>query len=454
MKNQTKIILTLFFGVLMGALDISIVGPAIPSIEKTVIISSEDVRWIFSIYILFNLVGISLFSKLSDLYGRRNIYAIAVALFLTGSLWVAGSHHAGMILTGRAIQGFGASGIFPVASAVVGDIFPPEKRGRMLGLIGMVFGLAFIIGPILAGILLLFFNWNALFYINVPLSIFLLYSSLKYLPSQPVAQYLDFDWKGVLLLGASLGFLTYGLSKIDAGNILESLASPYVFVNFILFAAGTVALVQTEKKQKQPALNIALIKSKQVAATSLLSIGTGFFQAMFVFFPKLAADVLHFPASKASFMLVPTVIATAIGAPIFGRMLDKYGPRKIVALAMSLMTIGVFSAFFLVGLSVMFYLSGVFIGLSLSILSGSALRYILLNEVSAEDRASTQGFVSIFISVGQMVNAIILGGILANAENPIKGFATGFLMMTVVSALLFFTSLILRKEGVIKSQSN
>jgi EmrB/QacA subfamily drug resistance transporter len=451
MKNQTKIILTLFIGVLMGALDISIVGPAIPSIEKTVAISAEDVRWIFSIYVLFNLVGISLFSKLSDLYGRRNIYAIAVALFLIGSLWVAGSHHAGMILIGRAIQGFGASGIFPVASAVVGDIFPPEKRGRMLGLIGMVFGLAFIIGPILAGVLLLFFNWNALFYINVPLSVFLLYSSLRYLPSQPVSQDLNFDWKGVLLLGASLGFLSFGLSKIDAGAISSSLASPLVYVNLLLFMAGTAALIRTERKQEQPALNIALIKSRQVAVTSLLSVGTGFFQAMFVFFPKLAADVLHFPASKASFMLVPTVIATAVGAPVFGRMLDKFGPRKIVALAMSMMTIGVLSAYFLVGTPIMFYISGVFIGLSLSILSGSALRYILLNEVSAGDRASTQGFVSIFISVGQMVNAIILGGILANATSSVSGFAAGFLMMTIVSSLLLFASLLLRKEHILKS---
>ena len=157
-RRNTNILILLFVGVLIGALDISIVGPAIPSIEKNLHVAGRDLSWIYSIYILFNLVGISLMAKMSDTFGRRWIYIIAVGVFGLGSLVVSLSHDITMLLIGRAIQGFGSSGIFPVASAVIGDVFPIEKRGRSLGLIGAVFGFAFILGPFIAGFMLLYFD--------------------------------------------------------------------------------------------------------------------------------------------------------------------------------------------------------------------------------------------------------------------------------------------------------
>ena len=172
-KNR-KIIGLLFVGVLMGALDISIVGPALPSIETSLKIPAQYLGWIFSIYVLMNLIGVSLFARLSDIHGRRKIYILALAIFGLGSLWVALSHQFSSLLVGRAIQGFGASGIFPVASALVGDLYPPEKRGRILGIIGAVFGLAFLMGPFIAGILLNFYTWNVLFLINIPISLIII----------------------------------------------------------------------------------------------------------------------------------------------------------------------------------------------------------------------------------------------------------------------------------------
>jgi MFS family permease len=138
-KSNRRVLAILFTGVLMGALDISIVGPAIPSIEEKLLVEPRLLGWIFSIYVLFNLTGVSLFARLSDIFGRRNIYIVSLGIFALGSLIVSVSENFDTLLIGRAVQGFGASGIFPVASAVVGDIFPPEKRGRVLGLIGAVY---------------------------------------------------------------------------------------------------------------------------------------------------------------------------------------------------------------------------------------------------------------------------------------------------------------------------
>ncbi len=163
-KNR-RILTVLFLGVLMGALDIAIVGPALPALRTAFGVDDRAIAWIFTIYVLFNLIGAPLMSKLSDRYGRRNVYLADVILFGLGSLGVALSPSFGWLLAARAVQGFSAGGIFPVASAVIGDTFPQEKKGGALGLIGAVFGLAFIIGPILGGLLLML-SWHWLFLVN------------------------------------------------------------------------------------------------------------------------------------------------------------------------------------------------------------------------------------------------------------------------------------------------
>lgn len=446
MKTNSKLIITLFVGVLMGALDISIVGPAIPSIEKSVLIPQNDIGWIFSIYVLFNLVGISLFARLSDLFGRRSIYMTAVFIFLIGSLWVAMSHSYSSILIGRSIQGFGASGIFPVASAVIGDKFPVEQRGRMLGLIGMVFGIAFILGPIIAGIILSFTSWNWLFFINLPLAIFLLFYSWKYLPSEPTSQVFKLDWKGVITMGIALGFFTLAINSIDVKNILSSITNTSTLIFFAIAFISAFAFLYFEYREPQPIVNIRHFKRKQVSIASALAIGTGFFQALFSFLPKLAVGTLHLSPAKASFLLVPSVFSAAIGSPIFGRMLDKLGSRIVIFIGMTLMLAGLLVAVFIADSFVLYFTSGVFIGLAFSVLSGSALRYIVLNEVPAADRASGQGLITIFINVGQMVNATILGGIIAGGTSLLSGYHNVFLFLSVVAFFLLIASWFLKKK--------
>lgn len=203
-KNN-RILLLLFVGVLMGALDISVIGPAIPAIEKTMQLSGTDLSWIFSIYILFYLFGLPILSKLSDIHGRKVIYIISILTFGAGSFWVSLSENSSMLLVGRAIQGFGSSGIFPVATATIGDVFPVEKRGKALGFLGAVFGFAFIIGPIIAGTILHFFTWNVIFLINLPIAVILIFFALKLLPGKPVGKKPEINYFGVFLLVLALG---------------------------------------------------------------------------------------------------------------------------------------------------------------------------------------------------------------------------------------------------------
>src|SRR5512138_2193146 len=133
----------------MGALDIAIVGPALPAIRGTFDVGARALPWVFSAYVLFYVVGTPLLATRSDRRGRRVVFVQSLVLFAVGSLVVAGAQSYAMLLAGRAVQAFGAGGLFPVAAAVIADTVPLERRGRVLGLIGATFGVAFLLGPLL-----------------------------------------------------------------------------------------------------------------------------------------------------------------------------------------------------------------------------------------------------------------------------------------------------------------
>lgn len=439
-KNQKAVTGLLFTGVLMGALDISIVGPAIPSIESYLHLGPRFSGWIFSIYVLFNLIGISLFARLSDIYGRRNIYISALAVFAAGSLVVSLSQGFNTLLIGRAIQGFGASGIFPVASALVGDIFPPEKRGRILGLIGAVFGIAFLVGPFIAGILLHYFEWHFLFIINLPVSIVLIYYSSKVLPSVPNKNVSRIDWGGIISLGIALAGFTFSVNNIDISGLQTWLFAYRFILPFSVALISFFVFMIIEKRAKDPVIEFGFFSNRQIVIAGIIAVATGAVQACFVFIPEYVVQNFSVTPSAASFMLTPFVLATAIGSPVFGRLIDKYGAKKIVITGLLLLSAGFFLLSTTGNQKIVYYISGVLVGLGLSVLAGSSLRYIILNNTTAEDRATSQGMLTIFISIGQITGTAVIGLLLASmtGSNIFGTIFTGVSILLLVMILLSF----------------
>lgn len=446
-KRQKWLLAVLFTGVLMGALDISIVGPAIPSIDQALGITEKEKTWIFSIYILFNLIGIAPLARFSDVWGRKKVYAFSILLFGFGSLIAALANDINMLLVGRAIQGFGSSGIFPVASATVGDVFPAEKRGRILGFIGMVFGLAFIIGPVIAGFLLKYFEWNVLFLINIPLAIAVLFFSWRLLPSKQLLKLKELDWKGMLLFALLLASFTIGINLLDFTGHAPGAKSfmPSILLG-VLMLVTLIVFMLVEKKAAMPVIKPSLFHKKQVRIVGLLAIGTGLFQATFVFIPDMTVLAFDVKVYIASFMMVPVVIATAIGSPISGRMIDKYGSRALIVAAFVLMTLGLFFLVLLKSQYVIYYAAGLFLGLGQSVLGGSSLRYIMLNEVGERDRALTQGVVTVFIAIGQLSGAAIFG-LINSVFEGMKGYHFTFGLLAVFSGILLLISFRLKSRN-------
>lgn len=439
-KTRNRLLGLLFIGVLMAALDIAIVGPALPAMRSTFGVDDRAAAWIFTIYVLFNLIGTPLMAKLSDLFGRRAIYVLDVALFALGSLLVAIAPSFGLVLAGRAIQGLGSGGIFPVASAVIGDTFPPEKRGSALGLIGAVFGIAFLIGPIIGGVLLIF-GWAWLFIINLPLAALVIGLGLRLLPASRPATPRPFDWPGMVALGALLTALAYGLNQLDTANLTRSASSQQVWP----FLAAALALIPVlwliERNAADPILRTSLFGRRQIVLTAALAAGAGLAEAAVVFVPALVVAAFGVGESRASFMLVPVVLAMAIGSPLSGRMLDRSGSRVVVLLGSALVAAGMLLLSFFATSLALFYISAILFGLGLAVLLGAALRYIMLNEAPAAERASAQAILTIFTSVGQLIGGALAGAVAASRGGGVQGYTSSFFLIGVVMLLLTLAAL-------------
>lgn len=334
----------------------------------------------------------------------------------------------------------------PFASAVVGDVFPAEKRGRILGLIGAVFGIAFIIGPVIAGVLLHYFSWHSLFLINIPIAIVVILGSLKLMPNTKSNDTNYFDWKGILSVGLTLGAFAYGINNVDSENLMKSIFSwqvfPFLVGSLIMFFIA----IYVESKASAPIIKLQFFKNREIRIVGLIAFSTGLVQSTFVFIPTFATGAFGVEPSAASFMLLPIVIATAIGSPVFGRLIDSFGSKVIVIVGIILTMIGFYFLHLVDDNKILFYTSGVFIGLGLSVLSGSSLRYIMLNEVPASDRAVTQGMLTIFISLGQIVGAALIGVVVAKF-GAIKGYLNTFLYLVIVLGVMILFAARLKNKA-------
>ncbi len=444
-KARNQLLLVLFLGVLMAALDIAVTGPALPAIEQQFGMDSVTSSWIFGIYIVANLVATPLLAKLSDRYGRRFSFLLSIVVFGIGSVVVATSASVPLLLIGRAIQGFGAGGVFPVASAVVGDVFPIEQRGRALGMIGAVFGIAFLIGPILGGVLLLF-GWPWLFWINVPIVVLIVGLGLRLLPQGGGRQGAPFDWTGSVLLSGMLIAVAYGLQGI--GAVAQGVFSTQLWALLVAVVIAPV-FVWAERRAVDPVVQLGLFGRVQVLLILSLAFASGMAEAVTLYVPSLLVSAFQMSESTASFQLLPMVLAMAVASPVSGRMLDRYGAKPVVLsgvllMVVSLVLIGMWPASL-----VIYYVFAVIFGLGIAVLLGAALRYMMLGETEPSERGAAQALLTIVISVGQMIGAALMGSVAASQADRTAGYALALLVTAGVLGVVFVAGSQLRLRQVV-----
>src|SRR6187551_1935729 len=167
-RERIEILVAVLLGIFLAALDQTIVGTALPVIVTD--LKGNDVyTWAFTSYLLTATVSGPTYGKLSDIFGRRPLFIFGVSLFLFGSILCGLSQNMAMFIAFRGLQGLGAGALFPIALAIIGDIFAPSERGRYQGFFGAVFGVSSLVGPALGGLITDNFGWHWIFFVNVPI---------------------------------------------------------------------------------------------------------------------------------------------------------------------------------------------------------------------------------------------------------------------------------------------
>lgn len=214
--SEIMVIMTaLMTAMLLAALDQTIVGTALPTIAND-LHGLNELSWVATSYLLASAVVTPLYGKISDLFGRKKIFTIAITIFLVGSVLCGMSQNMTELIFFRGLQGLGGGGLMALSLAIVGDIIPPRQRGRYQGYFGAVFALSSVVGPFLGGLFTDHLSWRWIFYINIPLGLvaMALISLRLHLPVHKTEHRIDY--LGALLLSASVVSLT--LSMVWGGS--------------------------------------------------------------------------------------------------------------------------------------------------------------------------------------------------------------------------------------------
>ena len=442
------LITVLFTGVFMAALDTAIVGPAIPVLRETFGVDNRAVGLVMSVFVLFSLCSTALMANLSDRIGRRPIYLFSVSVFAIGSLLIALSPSFWMVIASRAIQGIGAGGITPTASAVVGDMFKPEQRGKMLGLIGATYGMAFVLGPPLASVLMVALSWHWIFLLNLPIAAVILYMGAKVLPrTKASGPQPRLDVRGIVITFTLLTALVLGITRVLDPLVAPALGMALWPWLLLLVAVLLAALVVVENRTQAPLIPIFLFGNRQLSTTYLLAVGAGFGMGSVIFLTSIATHAYGITTRNAGFVLLPLVICSMLGSGGGGRLLNRLGARSMVLMGFAMLALGYgLAAITSQGLW-LFLLASVPVGLGVGIVVGGALRSIAIDEAPVAVRAAAQGLINICTASGTLTSAASISAIADLAGGGALGFSKAYSMVAVLMLAMLLVALGLRKKA-------
>ncbi|MES2203215.1 MAG: MDR family MFS transporter [Patescibacteria group bacterium] len=396
---------------LLAALDQTIVSTALPKIVGE-LHGLEHLSWVFTAYMLASVITVPLYGKLSDIHGRRFFYLFGIAIFLVGSALSGTAQSMLELILYRGVQGIGAGAIMVNSFSIVGDLFSPRERGRWQGLIGAMWGLSSIIGPLLGGWITDTASWRWIFYINIPLGLiafgviyWLLPKIVHHRQEHPV------DYLGAGLLACVL--LPFLLAVVWGGSTYPWL-SPLILGLFALSAVLLAAFLWVESRAEDPILPLRFFRNRafsgSVAAVFFSS--CGMFGAI-VFLPLFAQNVIGLSATNSGLVLTPLLLGAVIASAVSGQIISRTGRYKwIIIGGMAVAAVGMYLLSMLSAQTGYWELAGkmVVTGLGMGV-SFSAFNIVVQNAFEARYLGVVTATTQLFRSVGGTVGTALLGGL-------------------------------------------
>jgi EmrB/QacA subfamily drug resistance transporter len=327
--THQQIVVVLFglmAGVLLAALDQSIVGTALPTIVSD-LGGLDKLAWVVTAYLLTATASTPLWGKISDLYGRRHIFQAAILVFLAGSVLCGLSQNLPQLIAFRAIQGIGGGGLMSLAFSIIGDIIPPRERGRYQGYFGAVFGVASVAGPLLGGWFTDGPGWRWIFYVNLPVGIAALVITSMSLKLPTVRREHTLDYLGAGLIVASVSSLLLYLDW--AGKEYGWFAAGPLAL-LIAAVAMTVLFVMVEQRAAEPIIPLRLFRNEVFAVGNLYGFlaGVAMFGAI-IFLPFYLQAVMGMSPTQSGLAMLPAVFGILTTSIISGRLITRTGRYKI-----------------------------------------------------------------------------------------------------------------------------
>ncbi len=416
-RRRNVVFGTIMLGVLLAALDQTIVGTALPTIVAD-LGGGEHMSWVVTSYLLAETVATVLVGKFGDLFGRKLIFQISAIVFITGSFLCGLASNMSLLILWRGVQGVGAGGLMVTSMALIADVVPLRERGKYQGAIGAVFGVATVIGPLLGGLFTDHLTWRWAFYVNVPIAILVVVAAARTIPSVRAPGGARIDYLGIALVAVGSSALILATSW---GGNEYAWGSARIIGLFVLGVLALALFCLVERRAAEPMLPMRLFGNQVFTVCSVLSFVVGFAMlGAMTFLPTYLQYVDGDSATVSGVRTLPLVIGLLIASVFSGNVTSKTGRYRIFPIVGSLvMGVGLYllsrmgpeTGAWLESLYM--FVLGVGIGLCMQVLT-----IAVQNTVDYADLGTATSGVTFFRTLGSSFGTAVFGTIYANTLGP------------------------------------